>query len=165
MREIRIFGDPVLRKRAVSVEVFDDKLKVFLDEMIEVMVEKDGVGLAAPQVGESVRIAVIDASEGKTAPYILINPEIINASDEIVENEEGCLSLPGLTLKIKRPAKVSVKALDENGKEYIIENAEDLLARALQHEIDHLNGIMIIDHISALQRKMISGKLKKMANG
>jgi peptide deformylase len=163
--EVRIYGDPVLRKKAIPVVSFDEKLKTFVKEMIETMIEQDGVGLAAPQVGESIRLAVIDPTGGVSDPYVLINPEITYLSEEKVDTDEGCLSLPDITLKITRSVRVSVKALDENGKEYIIENAEGLLARALQHEIDHLDGLMIVDHISALQRKMISGKLKKMAKG
>jgi peptide deformylase len=130
--------------------------------MVETMRVEDGVGLAAPQVGESVRIAVVDITNGEKAPYVLINPEIFDPSEETIVADEGCLSFPDITLSINRPAKVSVRAVDENGREYEISNAEGLLARALQHEIDHLNGIMIIDHVSALQKTMISNKLKKM---
>lgn len=165
MFSICIYGDPVLRKKALPVNSFDDKLKSFISDMIETMVKEDGVGLAAPQVGESIRVVVIDPTGGENDPYILINPEITFLSEETEVNEEGCLSLPGVTLKVMRSIRVSVKALDQNGKEFIIENAEGLLARALQHEIDHLDGIMIIDHVSALQRKMLSGKLKKLAKG
>lgn len=165
MFDVRLYGDPVLRKKAIPVVSFDEKLKTFVDEMIETMVDQDGVGLAAPQVGESIRLAVIDPTGGVSDPYVLINPEITFFSDDKVDADEGCLSLPDITLKINRSVRVTVKALDENGKEYIIENAEGLLARALQHEIDHLDGLMIVDHVSALQRKMISGKLKKMAKG
>ena len=165
MFEVRLYGDPVLRKKAIPVISFDEKLKTFVDEMIETMIEQDGVGLAAPQVGDSIRLAVIDPTGGVSDPLVLINPEITFFSDDKVDADEGCLSLPDITLKINRSVRVSVKALDENGKEYIIENAEGLLARALQHEIDHLDGLMIVDHVSALQRKMISGKLKKMAKG
>lgn len=165
MFDVRLYGDPVLRKKAIPVVSFDEKLRTFVDEMIETMVDQDGVGLAAPQVGESIRLAVIDPTGGVSDPYVLINPEITFFSDDKVDADEGCLSLPDITLKINRSVRVTVKALDENGKEYIIENAEGLLARALQHEIDHLDGLMIVDHVSALQRKMISGKLKKMAKG
>lgn len=165
MFDVCVYGDPVLRKTAASIEMFDESLKTFVKVMIETMVQKDGVGLAAPQVGRSIRLAVIDVSSGKCDPYVLINPAIFFSSEEKTYSDEGCLSLPGITLKINRSSRVSVKALDENGKEYIIENADGLLARALQHEIDHLNGIMIVDHVSALQKKMLSGKLKKMANG
>jgi len=163
--KVRLYGDPVLRKKAEPVTVFDEKLKQLVKDMIETMVVEDGVGLAAPQVGESICLAVIDASEGKDPPVVMINPEFTFFSDDKVTSDEGCLSLPGITLKISRPQKVSVRAFDENGKEFFIENAEGLLAKALQHETDHLNGLMIVDHISPLHRKMISGKLKKLAQG
>jgi peptide deformylase len=161
--EIRLYGDPVLRKTSEQVTIFDDKLRSFVEEMIETMIQEDGVGLAANQVGHAIQLAVIDTTGGEQKPVVLINPEFTFFSEEKEEHEEGCLSLPGITLKVTRPSKVSVKAYDEFGKEFLIENATDLLARALQHEIDHLNGKMIIDHISALQRKMLSGKLKKLA--
>jgi peptide deformylase len=163
--DVRVYGDPVLRKKGAVVTVFDDKLRSLVKEMIETMIEEDGVGLAAPQVGESLQLAVIDATGGEKPPIVLINPEFTYHSEETATNEEGCLSLPGLTLKVTRPVFVSVKAQDEFGNEFTIENAEGLLARALQHETDHLNGLMIIDHVSALQKKMLSGKLKKMAEG
>ena len=163
MQRIRIYGDPVLRKTAVTVEQFDDRLQIFIDEMIETMVVEDGVGLAANQVGEPLRVAVIDTTGGEEPPIVLINPEITERSDEIVETDEGCLSLPGISLPVKRPAEVTVTALDRNGQPFTISNAGGLLARALQHETDHLNGILFIDHVSSLQRTMISGKLKKMA--
>ncbi|MBN2035241.1 MAG: peptide deformylase [Chitinispirillaceae bacterium] len=163
MFEIRIYGDPVLRKTAEPVAAFDENLKQFIEEFTQTMIEKDGVGLAANQVGTAVRIAVVDTTAGEKAPYVLINPEIIYSSQEIADEEEGCLSIPTVRLKVKRPAIVTVKALDAGGKEYVVEKAEGLLARALQHEIDHLNGILFVDRVSPLQRRLISGKLKKLA--
>jgi peptide deformylase len=161
--EIRIFGDPILRKTAKQVTVFNEELKLFAGEMAETMREKDGVGLAATQVGKPVQLAVIDVTAGEREPICMINPVISFSSEEFVEQEEGCLSIPAIRLKVKRPARVSVKAQDLRGKSFSIEQAEGLLARALQHEIDHLNGIMFIDHVSLLQRKLISSKLKKLA--
>jgi peptide deformylase len=131
--------------------------------MIEAMREEDGVGLAAPQVGVSLRLAVIDASNGESEPYVLINPEIVYSSSEREDYEEGCLSMPGISLKINRPSHVTVKAQNENGDYYTIENAEGLLSRALQHEADHLNGILFIDHVSPVQRALLKGKLKKIS--
>ena len=163
MLELRYYGDPVLRKKAAPVEKFDDGLKEFTAQMIEAMRAEDGVGLAAPQVGVSLRLAVIDASGGESAPYILINPEIVYSSDEREDYEEGCLSVPGISLKINRPAQVSVKAQNENGEFYTIENAAGLLSRALQHETDHLNGILFIDHVSPVQRALLKSKLKKIS--
>lgn len=164
MFDIRIYGDPVLRKAGKAVTVFDEKLKQFALEMVETMREKDGVGLAATQVGKSIRFAVVDTTAGEQEPFILINPEVIWSSAEIVDEEEGCLSVPTIRLKVKRPASVSVGALDLSGKPYVIEKACGVLARALQHEIDHLNGVLFIDRVSLLQRRLITGKLKKLAN-
>jgi peptide deformylase len=162
MEEVRIFGDPVLRKKAVPVAVFDESLKGLAHEMIEVMREKDGVGLAAPQIGKSIRIAVIDASGGEREPYVLVNPEITYMSEKREDYEEGCLSVPDINLNVNRPSIVSVKALDENGTAYAIENADGLLARAIQHEIDHLDGILFVDRASFVLRQMVAGKLKKL---
>ena len=162
-REIRIYGDPVLRKTAQEVETFDEKLQRFIDAMTETMLVKDGVGLAANQVGETLRVVVIDTTAGEEPPIVLVNPRITAASEETVEADEGCLSLPGITLPVKRSAQVSAAAQDRSGRPFTIEQATGLLARALQHEIDHLNGILFIDHVSALQRTMIRGKLKKLA--
>lgn len=164
MFEVRIYGDPVLRKTAVPVTAFDDRLKTFVEEMTVTMREKDGVGLAANQVGEAIRVAVIDPTGGEKEPFVLINPEIVSQSKETVDDEEGCLSIPTIRLKVKRAKTVTAKALDLFGREYTIENAEGILARALQHEIDHLNGIMFVDRVSPLQRRLVAGKLKKLAN-
>ncbi|MBN1127864.1 MAG: peptide deformylase [Chitinispirillaceae bacterium] len=163
MFDIRIYGDPVLRKTAQPVTAFDEAFRRFIEEMTVTMREKDGVGLAANQVGEAIRVAVIDPTAGEKEPYVLVNPEIIAHSKEIADEEEGCLSIPTIRLNVKRPARVTVKALDSEGKEYTIENAEGILARAIQHEIDHLNGILFVDRVSPLQRRLVAGKLKKLA--
>lgn len=163
MFEIRIYGDPILRKTAKQVTVFNEELKRFAAEMVETMREKDGVGLAATQVGKLIQLAVIDITAGEQEPIYLVNPVLTFSSQELVEQEEGCLSIPTIRLKVKRPGRVSVEASDLQGKKITIKDAEDLLARALQHEIDHLNGIMFVDHVSLLQRKLISSKLKKLA--
>lgn len=163
MMPIRIYGDPVLRKTAGPVEVFDEVLDAFVEEMTRTMIEDDGVGLAANQVGDLRRVAVIDTTGGEQPPLVLVNPVVTQTSDEIDECDEGCLSLPGISLPVKRPARVTVEAVDQHGEPFAVKNASGLLARALQHEIDHLNGILFIDHVSALQRTMVSGKLKKLA--
>jgi peptide deformylase len=162
MYEVRIYGDPILRVKAKTVTKFDERLRTLAQEMTETMREKDGVGLAATQVGISQRMIVIDPSGGEKEPIVLVNPEITEFSEESEEHEEGCLSFPGFSLKITRPAIVSAKAQDTTGREFTIENADGLLARVLQHEIDHLNALLIIDRISLLQRQLISGKLKKL---
>jgi peptide deformylase len=163
--ELRYYGDPVLRKTAAPVEAFDDSLRALVEEMIEALRAANGVGLAAPQVGVSSRVVVIDTEYGEAPPRVLINPEIISASEETVAEDEGCLSLPGISLDVKRSAQVSVRAQNEKGEVYTIENASGLLAKALQHEIDHLNGILFIDHVSAVQRGLLRGKLKKISAG
>jgi peptide deformylase len=163
MLNIHYYGDPILRKKAQPVTVFDQRLKSFVAEMKETMLTEDGVGLAAPQVGRSIRCAIIDPSKERNQLFVLINPQVTYKSEETIVHEEGCLSFPDLHVDITRHASVSVKAFDENGREYVIENAVELFARAIQHEIDHLDGLFIIDHISLLQRKLLKGKLKKIS--
>ncbi len=164
MLEVRLYGDPVLRKVAEPVKKFDAALEKLIEEMVVTLKAEDGAGLAAPQVGESVQLVMIDVTGGEEAPIVLINPVLFNHSEEKECADEGCLSIPGITLSVNRSLRVSVRALNEKGEEFVIENAEGLLARALQHETDHLNGLMIVDHVSALQKTMISNKLKKLKN-
>lgn len=140
IRNIRKYGDDILRKKAKEVTVFDDKLKTLLNDMAETMKDAKGVGLAAPQIGILRKVVVIDVGEGLIE---LINPEIVFEEGEAVE-VEGCLSIPGINGEVARPQKVKVKAMDRNGKIFEIEG-EDFLARALCHEIDHLNGILFVD--------------------
>jgi peptide deformylase len=140
IRNIRTHGDEVLRKKSRKVDVINERVITLMNDMLDTMYEAEGVGLAAPQVGVLKRIAVVDVGDG---PIYLINPEVIYAEGSCVD-EEGCLSIPGKLADVVRPKKVRVKALNEKGKEVIIEG-EDLLARALCHEIDHLDGILFID--------------------
>ncbi len=163
MAAIRIYGDPILRKTAEDVTEFDDDLREFVERMKDDMVAYDGVGLAAPQVGRSLRIVVIDITAGEREPLVLINPKVIWSDEERVDDEEGCLSIPDIRMKVSRPKSVTIEAFDENGEKFQIENAEGLLARALQHEFDHLDGILFVDRASLVARRLISGKLKKLA--
>lgn len=142
IRNIRKDEDPVLRKLSKTVEQFDDKLALLVEDMIDTMYEADGVGLAAPQIGILKRVTVIDVYDDNGV-RVLINPEIVETSGEQFEIE-GCLSLPGLAGRVKRPAWVKVKYQDLHGKSKEVEGTE-LLARALCHEIDHLNGILFTD--------------------
>jgi peptide deformylase len=163
MLTLRYYGDPVLRKKAEPVTVFDESLREFVRDMFEIMRDHDGLGLAAPQVGRSIRCVVIGQPDEAARPLVLINPEYTFKSEETEVHEEGCLSFPDLHVDIVRHKMVSVKAFDENGKQFAIEKAQDLMSRALQHEIDHIEGLFIIDHISLLKRRLLNTKLKKIS--
>jgi peptide deformylase len=156
------FGDPVLEKRAEAVTIFDDKLKKLVEDMFESMYAAHGVGLAAPQIGISQRLAVIDVTfkEDPDAKLVLINPEIIHSEGRHTQNE-GCLSIPDFRESVSRPRKVTVRAQDVNGKFYE-KTGEELVARAFLHETDHLNGKLYISHISALKRDLMKRKIRKL---
>lgn len=162
MLDVRYYGDPVLRKTAADVEVFGEDIAKLAEDMIETMRGEDGVGLAAPQVGVPIRMFVVDVTEGEEPPVVAVNPEFAYLSDEKEADDEGCLSLPEISIKVNRSARVTLKARDAKGEPFTIENADGLLARALQHEFDHLNGILLIDHVSSVQRGLLRGKLKKI---
>ncbi|MBA4697200.1 MAG: peptide deformylase [Legionella sp.] len=148
-----------LRKVAKSVEHFDDKLQTLIDDMFETMYAAHGVGLAAPQIGVSLQVAVVDVKGDKTEQIVLINPQIIDTQGQTTY-EEGCLSIPGVYDKVTRPQKVKIKALDRTGKSFEIEG-EGLLAECFEHEIDHLNGKLFIDRLSPLKRTVARRKLEK----
>lgn len=156
------FGDPVLETPAAPVTDFDGDLQKLVDDMFESMYEAHGVGLAAPQIGISKRLAVIDVSfkEDPEAKLVLANPEVI-AVDGKQTQQEGCLSLPEFRENVTRPKSVTIKAQDAKGNWYE-KTGEDLLARAFVHEIDHLNGKLYISHISALKRDLIKRKVRKL---
>ncbi|QJD29144.1 peptide deformylase [Methylococcus geothermalis] len=153
------FPDERLRKKAAPVEVFDDALRRTIDDMFETMYAAPGVGLAATQVNVHKRVLVIDVSEEKSAPLCLINPELLekNGSGEM---EEGCLSVPGIFEKVSRADSVRVRAQDRHG-DFFEMSAEGLLAVCIQHEMDHLEGKLFLDHLSALKRQMARKKLQK----
>jgi len=146
IRRILTAEEPILRERAKKVTTFDASLHRLLDDMLETMRDAPGVGLAANQIGVGLQVAVIEVEDKVTE---LINPQIVRASGEVID-WEGCLSIPGFVAEVKRSAKVTVKARDRHGKEFRIKG-EELLARALQHEIDHLNGILYIDYLESLE--------------
>ena len=156
------YPEPVLQKPGEPVTEFDDELRKFVADMFETMYDAQGVGLAAPQVAVSKRITVIDTSNGKDAAQklVLINPEIIEREGKLYE-EEGCLSFPEIREKVVRASKVKVRAQDENGKWFEVEG-EELLSRCLQHEIDHLDGVLFIFRISGLKRDLALRKIRKM---
>ncbi len=159
--EIRFLGDPILRRMTRPVESFDDALGCFVDDLMETMYAAEGVGLAAPQVGDERRVAVIDVSERRdgTEAIALVNPVIVEGRGT-VESEEGCLSIPGVVETIERAAEVVVEYRDPTGEPHRVEGAA-LLARALQHEIDHLNGVLFIDRLGPLKRRLAVREFRK----
>lgn len=156
------FGDPVLEKPAAPVTVFDDELKRLVDDMFESMYAAHGVGLAAPQIGISRRLAVVDITfkEDPNAKLVLVNPEILHAEGRQSQNE-GCLSIPEFREPVTRPRKVTVRAQDVHGNLFE-KTGEDLLARAFLHETDHLNGKLYLSHLSALKRDLMKRKIRKL---
>jgi peptide deformylase len=159
---IIIAPDPRLKKIAAPVAAVDDALRRLMDDMLETMYAAPGVGLAAPQVGVSKRVIVIDAARETEAPepLFLVNPEIVWVSDEDATYEEGCLSLPSHYADVARPASVRIRYLDRDNESREL-RADGLRATCIQHEIDHLDGILFVDHVSALKRNMILRKLTK----
>ncbi|MBY5771105.1 MULTISPECIES: peptide deformylase [Rhizobium] len=164
IKPLIILPDPVLRQLSKPIERVDSDLQRLADDMLETMYDAPGIGLAAIQIGVPRRMLVIDISrEGEERqPQVFINPEVLTSSDERSVYEEGCLSIPDYYAEVERPATVSVKYLDRNGKEQTVE-ADGLLATCLQHEIDHLNGVLFIDYISRLKREMVIKKFTKAA--
>lgn len=160
---IRIYPDAVLRAQCRPVEVFDSVLRRLAEDMVETMHAAPGVGLAAPQVGIDLRLAVVDVSVGEDPAQvrILINPELLQ-KEGLETDVEGCLSLPGLTDKVDRPAWVRLRAIDLAGEPYEME-ANGFFARALCHEIDHLNGILFTDHLRGLRKERARRALKRLA--
>lgn len=165
VREIIKYGHPVLRMKAKPVEKIDDTINILVEDMIDTMIAAEGIGLAATQVAELVSVCIVNMGlikEG-TSPKAFINPEILKVEGSCVM-EEGCLSIPDIREKVTRPEKIRVKYLDLGGVAHE-EDCDGMLARVLQHEIDHLNGVLFIDRISPMKRKLLSKKLKKIAEG
>lgn len=156
------FPDEKLRTIATQVVEVNDNIKAIVSDMFDTMYDENGVGLAATQVDIHQQIVVMDVSENKENPLVFINPEIINKSSDTVINEEGCLSVPGCYAKVDRHTQVTVKALDINGKEFTLDG-EELLAVCIQHELDHLKGVLFVDYLSPLKRQRIKKKLEKEA--
>ncbi len=162
LRKILTEPDPILRKKCEPLEKVDSETKKLMDDMLETMYAAPGIGLAAIQVGILKRLVVIDISkdEEKKKPIFLINPQIIHQSKKTSVYEEGCLSLPGQFAEIERPAECTIKYIDYNGKKKELKS-DGLLATCIQHEVDHLNGILFIDYLSKLKKDMIIKKLVK----
>ena len=162
IREILIIPDPALRQVCEPVETVDDSVRALMDDMLATMYDAPGVGLAAPQIGVLKRIFVADVSKDETAPVPLffVNPEVVWTSETMNVHEEGCLSIPEYYEEVERPAQCRVRYLDRDGKEREIE-CDGLLATCVQHEIDHLNGVLFIDYISRLKRERGTRKFAK----
>lgn len=158
--DVVLYPDENLAKVCEPVAQIDDELNQFIDDMFETMYEHEGIGLAAPQVNVLKRVVTIDIEGDKTNQVVLINPEILESSGE-TGIEEGCLSIPGHRALVPRKEKVKVKALNRQGEE-VIYDADGLFAICIQHEIDHLNGVLFVDHISALKRQRIKEKMLKL---
>jgi peptide deformylase len=157
--KIRKYGDKVLRETSTPVEKIDEEILKILDDMVDTMKDAQGVGLAAPQVGVNKNMFVLDVGDGKIRK--IINPEFIEISKEEVENEEGCLSIPGIYKKVRRAERVKLKYLNEKGEE-VVEEGTELLGRAFQHEYDHLKGELFVDKISPVAKRLVSSKLSKL---
>tara|TARA_R110000751_G_scaffold71441_2_gene144651 strand:- start:10295 stop:10828 length:534 start_codon:yes stop_codon:yes gene_type:complete len=166
IKPLILLPDPVLRRQSDPIERVDDAVLALADDMLETMYDAPGIGLAAVQVGIPRRLLVVDCSreDEDQAPMVFINPQVVASSDERSTYEEGCLSIPDYYAEVERPMQVTVDYVDRLGKQQQIE-ADGLLATCLQHEIDHLNGILFIDHISKLKRDMVVKKFTKLAKG
>ncbi|MET0358251.1 MAG: peptide deformylase [Pararhizobium sp.] len=164
IKPLIILPDPLLRQISAPVERVDDDVRRVADDMLETMYDAPGIGLAAIQIGLPRRLLVIDlAKEGEdAAPQVFINPEVLTSTDERSVYEEGCLSIPDYYAEVERPAGITLRYLDREGRQQEIA-ADGLLATCLQHEIDHLNGVLFIDHISKLKREMVVRKFTKAA--
>jgi peptide deformylase len=164
LREILVVPDPVLKQVSTPVEVVDDDLRALMDDMLETMYAAPGIGLAAIQVGVPKQVIVMDLAQKDEPPEprYFVNPQILWSSDETEPYEEGCLSIPDIYDEVERPAKVKLKYLGYDGKE-VIEEAEGLYAVCIQHEMDHLKGVLFIDYLSRLKRDRAVAKVKKQA--
>ena len=163
VREIRRYGDPVLREKAASVADVG-AVRTVVEDMLDTLEKADGVGLAGPQIGESVRIVVVhppaETDEEREDPRVFVNPEIVERFGPQTTAEEGCLSIPGVFETVKRPSGVAVRAVDGNGDPFEV-RAEGLLSRILQHEIDHLDGVLFVDRIGPMRRALLSKRLRE----
>lgn len=164
IKPLIILPDPLLRQVSKPVERVDDMLRRLAGDMLETMYDAPGIGLAAIQIGLPMRLLVIDLAkeDDEPAPHVFVNPEILESSDERSVYEEGCLSIPEYYAEVERPAFVRVKYVDRDGKQQEMQ-AEGLMATCLQHEIDHLDGVLFIDHISKLKRDIVMRKFRKLA--
>lgn len=172
--DICMYGNPVLREKAEPVNEFGKELKDLINDMVLTMRDENGIGLAAEQIGKRIALCVVDVPPEQdvdgngqplhadvTMPLALFNPEIVEASSTMSSKEEGCLSFPGIYVSVKRPDAVRVKYMDCNGEQREVD-AKGLLARVIQHEMDHLNGVLLVDHMTQVKKIAVAGKLKRL---
>jgi peptide deformylase len=163
VRPVITYPDPRLKEVSQPVAAVDDAVRALMDDMLESMYAAEGIGLAAIQIGEPVRVIVMDLAQknGERAPQFFANPEIVSASDDLAPYEEGCLSVPEYYDEVQRPARVRIRYLNRDNQ-LIEEDAEGLYAVCIQHEMDHLNGVLFIDHLSRLRRERAAAKVRKV---
>ena len=164
IRTLHLLGSPILRQRSTDVTAVDDEVRQLVEDLFETMRAAHGVGLAANQVGVPRRVAVVDVGEEDPAPLVMINPRIVHAGEVVETAEEGCLSIPEIYGDVERPLAVTLEALDRDGRPYRLETS-GFKARAVQHEIDHLDGILFVDHLSAVKRGLLLAKWRKARRG
>ena len=161
--KIEMLGSEVLRRRAAEIETVDDDLRALIRNMFDTMYEAEGIGLAGPQVGVEQRVVVVDIREEGSTPMALVNPRIVESASDTDKAEEGCLSIPGVAGVVERPITVVVEALSDTGEPMRIE-ADGLLARCLQHEVDHLDGVLFVDRLSPLKRNMVLKRYRALVS-
>ena len=164
LRKLHVLGSPILRQRAEPVPRVDDAVRRLIDDLFETMYAAKGVGLAANQVGIAQRVAVVDTGGEAPDPLVLVNPTIVQRGEETETAEEGCLSIPEVFGDVERPVAIVVEATDRTGTPFRLE-ASGYRARAIQHEIDHLDGVLFIDHLSAVKRGLLLSKWKRLRKG
>jgi peptide deformylase len=164
VRSLHLLGSPVLRERAKPVPQVDDVVRQFVDDLFDTMHAAKGVGLAANQVGVPLRVAVVDVGDEQPDPLVLINPVVTPRGDLVETAEEGCLSIPDIFGDVDRPVDITLEALDRDGKAYRID-VSGYKARAVQHEVDHLDGILFLDHLSAIKRASLMSKWRRARKG
>ncbi|HVH67862.1 MAG TPA: peptide deformylase [Gemmatimonadales bacterium] len=164
VRTLHLLGSPVLRQRATPVAAVNDDVRRLVDDLFETMQAAKGVGLAANQVGVAQRVAVVDVGADDPPPLVLINPRIIQKSELVETAEEGCLSIPEIFGEVERPVQVTLEALDRDGRPFRLE-VSGYKARAVQHEIDHLDGVLFLDHLSGVKRSLLLSKWKRSRKG
>jgi peptide deformylase len=164
IRSLHLLGSPVLRERAKPVPVVDDTVRQFVDDLFDTMHAAKGVGLAANQVGVALRVAVVDVGEETPDPLVLINPVVTPRGDLVETAEEGCLSIPDIFAEVDRSVDITVEALDRDGKPYRME-ISGYKARAVQHEVDHLDGVLFLDHLTAVKRASLMSKWRRARKG